>query len=68
MLEYFILLLLATLTIVFVYIILWTPTVTRSADKETQMDNTIQIEDINKILKCYWTILKIYTRDFCNSV
>ena len=52
MLEYFILLLLAALTIVFVSIILWTPTVTRSTDKATQTDNTIQIEDINKVLKC----------------
>ena len=34
------------------YIILWTPTVTRSNHKATQTDNTIQIEDINKILKC----------------
>ena len=52
MLEYLTLLLLATLTIVFVYIILWTPTVTRSTDKATQTDDTIQIEDINKVFKC----------------
>ena len=51
-LEYFTLFLLAALTIVFVYIVLWTPTVRRSTDKATQTDNTIQIEDINKILKC----------------
>ena len=68
MLEYFILLLLAALTIVFVYIILWTPTVTRSTDKETQTDNTIQIEDINKILKCISDNINNLHQEFCNSV